>query len=211
VRRSSLVLVVLLGLTVLAFTALHARGRFVTLQLTAPNPSGLAVTMHQSGAIDIDNAFFLSLGTNGRSCATCHAPEQSMSFSAAAASARFDDISHILPAFVTLNDCGAAATRPVAGCSANYSVTPNTTPAQRRRRPARRPQRAPAAQPVRPSAPVAPVTRTPAVPELTKPIQPVVDAVQGVVDKILHPSQPQPPKGDRGRDGLGGLLGYLLG
>jgi hypothetical protein len=39
---------------------------------------------------------------------------------AAAATARFDAISHILPAHVAFNQCGQYATSPLAGCSANY-------------------------------------------------------------------------------------------
>jgi hypothetical protein len=34
--------------------------------------------------------------------------------------ARFDAISHILPAHVAFNQCGQYATSPVAGCNANY-------------------------------------------------------------------------------------------
>jgi hypothetical protein len=42
------------------------------------------------------------------------------SYHAAAASARFDTISHILPAHVTFSSCSQYATSSVAGCSANY-------------------------------------------------------------------------------------------
>jgi cytochrome c peroxidase len=38
----------------------------------APNDSGVAVTLNASGRIDRGNAFFQSLGSNGRSCDTCH-------------------------------------------------------------------------------------------------------------------------------------------
>ncbi len=40
--------------------------------LLAPNPTGAAVTFSTAGFIDTTNPFFLSLGTNGRSCASCH-------------------------------------------------------------------------------------------------------------------------------------------
>jgi len=53
--------------------------------------SGTATTWHADdvpeGAVLFSQA---ALGTNGRSCASCHAPEQGMSFSAAGASARFE-------------------------------------------------------------------------------------------------------------------------
>jgi virulence factor Mce-like protein len=130
-------------------------------------------------------------------------------YGAAAGTARFDDIGHILPAFITLNACSLPATTPVAGCSANYTRTPNTT-----RAPAA--GKAPAARPETPAVgvpgvklPQAPAL--PAVPTVTdKVIRPVVGVVKDVVDKILHPSAPKPPK-DGAKEPLGGLLGYLLG
>ncbi len=36
------------------------------------NPSGYAATFNTAGQIDESNPFFQSLGTNGRSCSTCH-------------------------------------------------------------------------------------------------------------------------------------------
>jgi cytochrome c peroxidase len=36
--------------------------------------TGIARTYNLKGAIDFDNAFFQSLGTNGRSCGSCHQP-----------------------------------------------------------------------------------------------------------------------------------------
>ena len=40
--------------------------------LTFENPSGVAATYNTAGKIDEDNPFFQRLGTNGRSCNTCH-------------------------------------------------------------------------------------------------------------------------------------------
>jgi cytochrome c peroxidase len=42
----------------------------------APNPHGVAATFHTSGRIDQGNPFFRSLGTNGRSCGTCHTAQE---------------------------------------------------------------------------------------------------------------------------------------
>ena len=36
------------------------------------NPSGYAATFSTTGFIDRDNPFFQNLGTNGRTCGTCH-------------------------------------------------------------------------------------------------------------------------------------------
>src|SRR5262245_58002432 len=38
------------------------------------NPSGVAETLHLTGAIDRTNPFFQPLGTNPRTCETCHSP-----------------------------------------------------------------------------------------------------------------------------------------
>jgi cytochrome c peroxidase len=46
-----------------------------------PNSSGAVATFNQAGHIDTRNAFFKSLGTNGRSCATCHVASQAFSIS----------------------------------------------------------------------------------------------------------------------------------
>ena len=40
------------------------------------NTSGLHATFSTSGSIDLRNEFFQNLGTNGRSCGTCHRAEE---------------------------------------------------------------------------------------------------------------------------------------
>jgi cytochrome c peroxidase len=47
------------------------------------NPAGAAATFNTAGDIHEENPFFQSLGTNGRTCATCHEPSQAFSISAA--------------------------------------------------------------------------------------------------------------------------------
>jgi hypothetical protein len=47
--------------------------------------TGAAATFSTSGTINEQNPFFQSLGTNGRSCATCHAADQAWGLSAAGA------------------------------------------------------------------------------------------------------------------------------
>jgi hypothetical protein len=51
--------------------------------------SGVITTLSVNGPIDSHGAFFQSLGTNGRSCATCHVASQAMSSSAAGIQERF--------------------------------------------------------------------------------------------------------------------------
>ncbi len=43
--------------------------------LSYPNGAGIATTYNAAGAIDLQNPFFLDLGTNKRTCASCHQPD----------------------------------------------------------------------------------------------------------------------------------------
>lgn len=51
--------------------------------------SGLMATNSTTGSIDLSGPFFQSLGTNGRSCGTCHAPGDGFGLSAADAQFRY--------------------------------------------------------------------------------------------------------------------------
>jgi cytochrome c peroxidase len=56
-----------------------------------PNRSGLLETYNGNGKpIDLTGPFFQSLGTNGRSCASCHRPAQAWSISAEELKLRFE-------------------------------------------------------------------------------------------------------------------------
>ena len=48
----------------------------------AGNDYGVAESFHTTGAIDFTNPMFQQLGTNPRSCATCHAPDQGWTMTA---------------------------------------------------------------------------------------------------------------------------------
>lgn len=67
--------------------------------LAAPNPTGEARTYSTSGAIDTGNAFFQSLGTNGRSCASCHAHTDGWTVTPVGLQARFDATQGMDPVF----------------------------------------------------------------------------------------------------------------
>ena len=54
------------------------------------NASGTLRTLSASGDIDTDNPFFQSLGTNGRSCVTCHSPDAAWTVTPAGLSTRFE-------------------------------------------------------------------------------------------------------------------------
>jgi cytochrome c peroxidase len=42
----------------------------------APNPGGAAATFSTEGSVELTGEYFQAQGTNGRSCATCHIPEE---------------------------------------------------------------------------------------------------------------------------------------
>lgn len=58
--------------------------------LTTSDASGALRTFTPSGAIDTDNAFFQSIGSNGRSCNSCHRQEDGWSITPAHVRARFN-------------------------------------------------------------------------------------------------------------------------
>jgi cytochrome c peroxidase len=53
------------------------------------DPAGVFETLDSMGGFDRRGPFFQSLGTNGRSCGTCHLPNQAFTLSAAAAGLTF--------------------------------------------------------------------------------------------------------------------------
>jgi cytochrome c peroxidase len=55
----------------------------------APDPSGAIATFQPGGATSASNAFFQNLGTNGRTCFTCHEPQNGWTVSAAGVAERF--------------------------------------------------------------------------------------------------------------------------
>ncbi|HWC96981.1 MAG TPA: hypothetical protein VG456_09535 [Candidatus Sulfopaludibacter sp.] len=89
------------------------------------DPTGVVRTYSQSGGIDMTNPFFLSLGTNGRSCGTCHQPSDAMAISAAHVQARFDQSQGLEPLFRTVDGSNCdhnIDTSTLSGRSAAYSL-----------------------------------------------------------------------------------------
>ena len=60
------------------------------LGLTFFNAAGVHRTISDTGPIDEENPFFQPLGTNGRSCVTCHRPAQAWTITPAELRDRFD-------------------------------------------------------------------------------------------------------------------------
>jgi cytochrome c peroxidase len=85
-----------------------------------PNPGGTSSTYSTTGTIDLTGPFFQSLGTNGRSCGSCHQPSDGMSVSAAHIQERFEDTRGLDPIF-----------RTVDGSNCNHDIDVSTV-AERR-------------------------------------------------------------------------------
>ena len=66
-----------------------------------PNPSGVLRTFSTTGKLDMTGPFFQDLGTNGRTCVTCHQPGEAWSISAAGVEKRFKESHGLDPIFRT--------------------------------------------------------------------------------------------------------------
>jgi len=67
------------------------------------NATGAAATFSTTGKIPLDGPFFQSLGTNGRSCVTCHQPSDGWTVTPAQIRARFDQTDGTDPIFRTVD------------------------------------------------------------------------------------------------------------
>lgn len=74
-------------------------------QLPFIDPSGAVATYttDPSGRVDLSGPFFQDLGTNGRSCGTCHQASDAWTVSAAHVKARFDETRGTDPIFRTVD------------------------------------------------------------------------------------------------------------
>ena len=84
------------------------------------DPSGVLETYHGTGPLDATDPFFRSLGTNGRSCATCHVPENAFALSAARAEAVYERTRGRDPLFATVD--GAACPTSTTGHPLNFDL-----------------------------------------------------------------------------------------
>src|SRR5713226_9823415 len=90
-----------------------------------PDPTGVLTTYSTTGALDLSNPFFQSVGTNGRSCGSCHQPSDAMTVTAVHVQTRFDQSQGLDPIFRTNDGSNCdhnidAST--LAGRSAAYSL-----------------------------------------------------------------------------------------
>ena len=80
-------------------------------ELAFSNPGGVSSTLTAAGGFERGNPFFDDLGSNGRSCSTCHRPAQAWSIAPAELRERFEQTAGLDPIFRT-NDgstCEGAA------------------------------------------------------------------------------------------------------
>ncbi|HEY2908166.1 MAG TPA: hypothetical protein VGJ29_19835 [Vicinamibacterales bacterium] len=98
-----------------------------TTALLAPDASGYVRTVNVNGPLDLNNPFFKSLGTNGRSCSTCHRPAQGWTITPESVRSRFEDSRGLDPIFRT-NDgsnCAGADVSSLAKRKAAFSLLLN--------------------------------------------------------------------------------------
>ena len=72
-----------------------------TTALRAGDASGIVRTVNVNGPLDLNNPFFKELGTNGRSCFSCHRPAQAWSITPASVQRRFEESRGLDPIFHT--------------------------------------------------------------------------------------------------------------
>jgi hypothetical protein len=82
-----------------------------------PNSNGASQNISSTGIIDLTGPFFQSLGTNGRSCATCHQLSDGMSITPDNISMRFQLTQGQDPIFL-----------PVDGSNCNHNIDLSTLP-----------------------------------------------------------------------------------
>ncbi len=83
--------------------------------------TGYGDTFDASGSIDTSNPFFLSLGTNGRTCASCHVQGQGWTITPAGVQARFSATGGTDPIFRT-NDGSVSPTADVSTVTARQTA-----------------------------------------------------------------------------------------
>ena len=99
---------------------------FIPNGVLFPNPNGASQTYSTTGGgIDLTGPFFQSLGSNGRSCSSCHQPSDGMSVSAAHVQRRFVQTQGEDPIFRTVDGSNCNHNIDVStldGKSAAYSL-----------------------------------------------------------------------------------------
>jgi cytochrome c peroxidase len=88
------------------------------------NPTGQMGTVSTAGAIELGNPFFQSLGTNGRTCASCHLQASAFGLSAQAVQAAFAARGGADPLFAPVDGANCPSVTPAGGAT-GYSLILN--------------------------------------------------------------------------------------
>ena len=97
-RRLTIDVTLVAVATLAAIATAYAASGVSHSSLTFPNPSGI-IGIAGVNDVDAGNPFFQELGTNGRSCATCHRPAQGWSIAPAELRDRFSRTNGLDPIF----------------------------------------------------------------------------------------------------------------
>ena len=81
--------------------AVVASGDHEPMAMTSNDGSGELRTVNVNGELDLNNPFFQDLGSNGRSCSTCHLPDQAWSVTPEGIQERFRKTGGLDPIFRT--------------------------------------------------------------------------------------------------------------
>jgi hypothetical protein len=106
------------ALPVAVFLAAAAGAHEAEISASA-DPSGVLQTINANGRTNTKGAFFQSLGTNGRSCSTCHVADQAMSMSPPQIRQRFQQTDGRDPLFAAFDgaNCSNAKASDIAAHS----------------------------------------------------------------------------------------------
>src|SRR5580658_4728313 len=128
-RRAAMASLLFLGGTIVISKALNGQFPSPPKQTFIPNGtvflnSGGASETYSTigGGIDETGLFFQSLGTNGRSCASCHQPSDGMSVSALDVQLRFDQTAGLDPIFRTVDGSNCDHDIDVSTLRGRYSA-----------------------------------------------------------------------------------------
>ncbi|HSC56936.1 MAG TPA: hypothetical protein VLC51_07010 [Nitrospira sp.] len=108
------------GLLLGAVTVVMADSGFLPNLFPFSNPTGILKTFSTTGKVDLSGPFFQSLGTNGRSCATCHQASDGWTVSAAHVAERFENTQGLDPIF-----------RPNDGSNCDHDIDVSTVDGRR--------------------------------------------------------------------------------
>ena len=124
-RRAAVVTLGLLAC--FGLTAMVAATTNLPAMLAFLDSTGVVQDFHTTGSVDLDNPFFQSLGTNGRSCVSCHQPADAWTVTPAHIQVRFLMSQGLDPIFRT-NDgsnCPSADVSTLAARRTAYSMLLN--------------------------------------------------------------------------------------